>query len=304
MASVRLFLLTSIFGWITEAAEPVSKGHLLIIGGGSQPVEVRRRFVELAGGPAKAKILLLPMASREPESAGLDELVAFQKIGATNVQLLIASREQCSSPEILSRLDRVSGVFFGGGDQTLLAHILVGTPVQERLKTLFRDGAVIGGTSAGAAILSQVMITGEEVSPRNASEKFTSIRQGNIVTAEGLGFITNAVIDQHFIARRRLNRLFSVVLERPQLLGVGIDESTAVVINPDNTFEVLGENSVMVLNARGAGSIRSDPAGNLGGRAIQVDLLLRGDRFDLTRGVALKSSLLKRRSEPGSALQE
>ena len=156
--------------------------------------------------------------------------------------------------------------------------------MHQKLKDLYARGAVIGGTSAGAAIMSQVMITGEELLNDDKANAFKFIKKGNIETAVGLGFLTNAIIDQHFIKRKRLNRLFSVVLEHPQLLGIGIDESTAIIVNPDEMFEVLGESAVMVIDPRSATRIRADHSGNLSARDIKTHLLMAGDRFDMRTG--------------------
>jgi cyanophycinase len=101
--------------------------------------------------------------------------------------------------------------------------------------------------------------------------------------------LTNAVIDQHFIKRKRLNRLFSIALEHPDLVGIGIDESTAIVVNPDDTFEVIGESAVMVIDPRKASGIRTDKSGNLSARNIRTHILVAGDRFDLMIGKTINS---------------
>ena len=132
--------------------------------------------------------------------------------------------------------------------------------------------------------MSEVMITGEELVNHDKANAFRSIQQSNIETTAGLGFVTNAIIDQHFIQRKRCNRLFSVVLEHPNLVGIGIDESTAVLMNPDQTFEVLGESTVMVMDARSATNIRTDQNGHLAVADTKVHLLLAGDGFDLKSG--------------------
>jgi cyanophycinase len=152
------------------------------------------------------------------------------------------------------------------------------------LHELFRRGGVLGGTSAGAAVMAETMITGEEHGIPTEEERFRSIQRNQIETAHGFGFITNAIIDQHFITRKRLNRLFSVVLENPKSLGIGIDEATAIVVGPEQEFEVVGERNVMVIDARHASEIRANPNRRLSAADLRVHILTAGDRFDLRRG--------------------
>src|SRR6185295_15664823 len=130
--------------------------------------------------------------------------------------------------------------------------------------------------------------TGEELLNDDKTNAFKFIKRNNIQTVEGLGFLTNAVIDQHFIKRKRLNRLFSIALEHPNLVGLGIDESTAIVVHPDATFEVIGEGAVMVIDPRKANGIRTDQSGNLSARNIQTHILVAGDRFDLASGQTIE----------------
>jgi len=265
-----------------------SKGYLFIIGGGRQPAEMTRRFIELAGGGSKSKIIVIPMASESPAESGEFQVAEFNSHGATNVESLVLTHEEATNRAAAARLDGATGVFFTGGDQSRLAALIVGSPVRQKLKELYAHSAVMGGTSAGAAVMSKVMITGEELLNDDKTNAFKFIKRNNIQTVEGFGFLTNAVIDQHFIKRKRLNRLFSVVLEHPNLVGIGIDESTAIVMNPDDTFEVIGESAVMVIDPRKADGIRTDKSGNLSARNIQTHILVAGDRFDLTSGKTIR----------------
>jgi cyanophycinase len=145
-------------------------------------------------------------------------------------------------------------------------------------------GAVIGGTSAGAAIMSRVMITGDQRGEPDRKADFAVVRRGATLTSTGLGLVTNAIVDQHFIARRRQNRLVGVTLEHPELIGVGIDEATALVVLPDGSWEVEGDGSVMVFDARGVKVRQEGPHANLGANGVGFHLLLPGDRWDPTAG--------------------
>lgn len=272
-------LLIALLGALSVTAAE-TKGHLFIIGGGRQPAGMMKKFVELAGGTNEARIIVMPMASEDQASAGASQVKEFKSLGVAHVGAVALSRAEATNRSTTTRLDGATGIYFTGGDQSRLAAVLVNSPIQHKLKQLYANGAVIGGTSAGAAIMSEVMITGEELLNSDKANPFKSITRHNIETTAGLGILTNSVIDQHFIKRKRLNRLFSVVLEHPKLIGIGIDESTAIVVKPDDTFEVIGDSAVMVIDARKANRVHSDANGNLSAADIKTHLLLAGDRFD------------------------
>jgi cyanophycinase len=273
-----LACLWLLFSLALRAADVPGQGSLVIVGGGGMPDVVLGRFVRLAGG-ASARIVVMPMASGVPDEAARDAAADFARAGATNCRAMRLDRAQADADPAVRALAGVRGVFFSGGDQSRLAAALVGTRVAARLHALHREGAVIGGTSAGAAIMSAVMLTGEERGRPEGARDFAVIRKGSVVVAEGLGFVTNAVIDQHFVARRRQNRLFAAVLERPALLGAGIDERTALVVGPDGSWEALGDGVVTVVDARRA-AVAADRRGNLSAVGVALHLLADGMRFD------------------------
>jgi cyanophycinase len=220
------------------------------------------------------------MASAEPVESGAAMVERLKAAGVRDVASLLISRERAGTEEVLNALDRATGIFFTGGDQLRLATNLVGTPVHRKLHEIYRRGAVIGGTSAGAAIMSAVMITGEQRAHPRAENLFTTIQNSNVLTAAGLGFVTNAIVDQHFIARKRQNRLFALVLEHPNLLGVGIDEDTALVVSPLGNFEVIGDGSVMIFDARASPGAKVAENANFSARDVRTHLLVKGEQFD------------------------
>jgi len=144
----------------------------------------------------------------------------------------------------------------------------------------YEAGGVIGGTSAGAAVMSEIMITGDEKRTVDDDHAFETIEADNIVTARGFGFIKAVIIDQHFVRRKRHNRLISLVAEHPGILGVGIDESTAIVVNPDDTFDVIGERSVIVYDFSEA-KVKIFPTKDVGAHNGRMHILKQDDRFDL-----------------------
>lgn len=257
------------------------KGRLVIVGGGERTSEVMDRFIELAGGGEKGQFIIFPMASSTPDTAGMELTAEFKSRGAKNVESLSFSKEQASVPGFADRLDRATGIWFSGGDQIRHTAAILGTPVHQKLKELYRRGTVMGGTSAGAAIMSRIMITGDELINKDTRNAFVSIMKGNIQTVEGIGFLEHAIVDQHFVKRKRLNRLISVVLEHPGHPGIGIDEGTAIVVNPDGSCDVLGEGTVVVFDARKATGIHSDKSGNLAVRNVEMNIYSAGESFDL-----------------------
>lgn len=264
-------------------AQVAAKGTLFIVGGGPQPPALVEEFVRLAGGRGKARIAVFAMASSEGLTGGEEKAADLRALGATATNIYV-TREQALTDSVARLLDGVTGVWFGGGDQVRLANVLLDTPTLRAIRARFDAGAVVGGTSAGAAVLSTPMITGDEKRPGGArppsdsSDNWLTIDRDDVITVEGFGFVTNAIIDQHFVRRKRHNRLISLVLERPQHLGVGIDESTALVIGPDGVWRVLGASVAVIYDARRA---KVSAAGTtLGASSIQMHVLPAGSRFN------------------------
>jgi cyanophycinase len=278
-------VLGMIFGAVSEAQ--VTRGRLFIIGGGKRPPEMMRQYLDFAGGEGHARIIVIPNASSEPETTGTEQAEQFTRLGAASASCLYLRREEAMKESSAHLLDGATGIFFSGGDQSLLTRDLLHTPVHRKIHELYATGAVIGGTSAGAAVMSEVMITGDETLNLDSTNAFVFIRRGNIVTTEGFGFVKTMIVDQHFLRRKRYARLISVVLEHPKLVGVGIDEATAVVVQPDSILSVTGEGSVLILDARGAGESRTDTRGNLSIAGVSMHLLVPGDRYDARTGVVV-----------------
>jgi cyanophycinase len=271
---------------------PLGTGHLLLVGGGPIPDSIRRRFVELAGGAGNARIVVFPMASEDPE-AGVGAIQEFEALGA-RAERIVLDRAAASTDAAAHRLVGVTGIWFGGGDQSRQTAALQGTPVEAAIHQRYREGAVVGGTSAGAAVASTPMITGDEKrpggsrppkDPSDSSSAFLTIARDNIVTKDGFDLLPGAIVDQHFVRRRRHNRLISLVLEHPELIGVGIDESTALEVDPDGTWRVLGESVAVIYDARHA-FITPPGAGSLGAADVRMQILPAGSVYDPRSGKA------------------
>lgn len=272
---------------------PVPKGQLVLVGGGEKPAAAMRKFVELAGGP-EASIVVIPTASEEPDIVEYYDNLFRKDLGCTQVSVLdIKTREDAANPAFAKRVREARGIFFGGGDQARITRALLDTPVGAAVADAFARGAVVGGTSAGTACQSALMITGEG--------DFTTIRAGAVELAPGLGLFRGVIVDQHFVARQRSNRLLSVILEHPELLGVGVDEDTAIWVAPDGTLEVIGSGSVIVFDAAKATVSRAASADGkdlLGVRGLRVDVLLPGDRYDLNKRAPIARADNDRRKGP------
>jgi cyanophycinase len=255
-----------------------SKGKLLIVGG-AQTKEIEKKFVELAGG-ADARIIIIPNAGSEPKRMSEIEQKTFNKLGAT-ADYILFTRETADDEANLKKMDWANAVFFTGGDQSDLTRDMLDTKLLAKVFNIYHSGGTVGGTSAGAAVMSEVMITGNELVHNDSTNSFVTIEKNNIETKRGFGFLKNAIIDQHFLKRKRHNRTISALIEHPNLFGIAIDESTSIIVYPDDTFEVFGNNQVLVYDPTNATNIREDFKGNLGISNMKLHVLINGDKFDM-----------------------
>ena len=266
------------------------RGSLLIVGGGPIPDALIARFVELAGGRGRARILAIPMASEDAD-AGVEIVGDFRRLGA-QAERFVLTRSEADSEAAARRIAGATGVWFGGGDQARLMAVLSGTRAEAGLRDLYlRGGGVLGGTSAGAAVMSTPMITGDERHPggdrppaKDSSDAFMTIARDDVVTASGIDLVSGVIVDQHFVRRRRHNRLLSLVLENPRLVGIGIDESTAVEVPPEGPWRVLGASVAVVYDARAAKI--TPPGTTLGAADLKLSVLPAGSTYDVTAGTA------------------
>ncbi len=205
-------------------------GTLVICGGGKLPDAVRDRFMDLAGG-AKAKLVVIPTASAAADGPNAaSSLEPWKKYKPATLTLLhTRDPKRADAAAFVKPLTAATAVWFGGGDQSKIMAAYRGTAVERELHKLLQRGGVIGGTSAGAAVMSKVMITG-------GNPKAT--------VGTGFGFLTHFVVDQHFLKRKREQRLLGVLAAHPGLAGLGVDEETAVLVR-GRAIGVLG-NSVAV----------------------------------------------------------
>ncbi|MBL8857008.1 MAG: cyanophycinase [Planctomycetes bacterium] len=246
------------------------KGKLVVVGGGGTTPEIIERALELAGGKS-ARMLIVAQASSNPD-AGDESKVFWMEKGATNVHVLDLADEALALREV----EQAAFIWMPGGDQSRLYDELAKTKVAAAIKKRYLEGAVVGGTSAGAAVQSQVMLIGGE------KADLKSVRSGGSETAPGLGVWPEVIVDQHFVKRQRFTRLLACVLDHPELVGVGIDEKTAVVVT-GSQIEVLGESTVLVVDARSARKAATKDAELHSATDLKLHVLRRGDKLDLAQ---------------------
>ncbi len=225
-------------------AQSPRTGHLVIVGGAEDRLQDRvilRKFVEYAGGP-RARIRLITAASGVPEAVAQSYTQAFGELGAQDFAVLpLSDRDSAFSDSLRQDILQADGIFMSGGDQSRLMAAIWETPVLGAIHQAFHfRGACIGGTSAGAAVMSRHMIS--------QGPALLRPRKDAIDTDIGLGLLPAAVVDQHFSERRRLARLLSALAQRPDLLGVGIDEDTALVVERGVAIEVIGKGVVTLVD--------------------------------------------------------
>jgi len=219
-----------------------TRGYVIPIGGAEERTGaqmVLKRFVRLCGG-RKAYIAIIPTASNLPDT-GDKYIEIFNKIGVRQaVSLPINERSETEREDYLEHLDQADGIFITGGNQLRLSTILGGTEVAKKIRRLNAKGVHIAGTSAGAAIMPEHMIAGGDAGAAPSAD--------GVNLAPGLGLTNALLIDQHFSQRHRLGRLLTAISYNPFMLGVGIDEDTAIFIDPEHSFEVVGSGAVTVID--------------------------------------------------------
>jgi cyanophycinase len=259
------------------------KGSLLIIGGNEDKqgeCTILRKFVAMAGG-REARIALVTTATEHPRGAGEEYRAIFTSLGAANVGVVAAANRQAANERCqVEELEDCTGVFFTGGDQLRLTSILGGSEIDAAIRRACGRGAVIAGTSAGASVMSDTMIV-------DGSSSDTP-KKAMLSMAHGMGLLEEVVIDQHFAQRGRINRLLAAVAQNPHILGVGIDEDTALTVSPQRIFEVIGSQTVTVIDGKRvvhsniSESQRYDP---LALTNIILHILPSGYGYDLKRRV-------------------
>jgi cyanophycinase len=255
-----------------------TRGQLVIIGGAEDKegdCKILREFVRCAGG-TKARIAIMTVATSLPREVGEDYTRVFERLGAEDIRIVdTVTRDDARSSSALEAIEKATGVFFTGGDQARITSIIKGTELDTAIHKRFSEGMVVGGTSAGAAVMPDVMIV--------EGDSETNPRVNIVEMGPGMAFLPGVVIDQHFSQRGRLGRLISALAQQPAVLGFGIDENTAIVVS-GNQFEVVGEGAVTVIDESGVthtnlGEVLKDE--DLAICGAKLHILPHGYKFDL-----------------------
>lgn len=240
-------------------------------------MEMVKQLIELSGVERGKYIVVLPMSSEDVDTAAYWAMKQFKDQGVVNITWFNFDEGGEFEQSKLDSIENAGMVYISGGDQNRFMKIAKGTPLADAIRNAYKKGSVIAGTSAGAAVQSKKMITGNQLMHPQMNG-YKTIQPKNIELTEGLGLIESAIIDQHFIWRERNNRLISVAIENPNELAIGIDESTAILVE-GATAKVFGIGQVMVLNATQAEVTIADSL--LGAKNIRMDIHIPGDTFSL-----------------------
>lgn len=251
-----------------------AKGSLVIVGGGLRDLSILKRFLDLAGGPYQPIVVIPTAGEADTYDDAWDGLRQFREAGATNLKVLhTRDRNVADTDAFVAPIREARGVWFGGGRQWRLADAYLNTRTHRELRALLDRGGVIGGSSAGATIQGSFLARGDT----KGAETMIGDHQ------EGFAFLKNVAIDQHLLRRNRQFDLIPLIESRAELLGIGIDEDTAIVVRGDR-FDVIGRSYVVIYDAQR----RLDSGG-------QFYFLAPGDEYDLKAREAKRPT---RRTEP------
>jgi cyanophycinase len=258
-----------------------ARGQLVAIGGAedkTSDMAILKRVLDLAPEDNR-EVAVLATASGIPDEVLPAYEAAFGQLGAGRMHLMdVQTRAAAADPENVGRVERAGVVFFTGGDQLRLTHVLGGSKLLEAVRRRYQDGAVVAGTSAGAVAMSKTMIYNGAAAD--------ALRKGAVKMTGGLGFVEDVVIDSHFLERGRFTRLMEVGASNPEYLGLGLGEDAGVIFHRGRVLEAIGGGHVILVDSRGLG--RSNLADIADGDPVAVEgvimhALISGYGYDLDR---------------------
>ncbi|HCW05892.1 MAG TPA: cyanophycinase [Cytophagales bacterium] len=253
----------------------IAKGTLVIIGGGNRDTTLMQELINVSGWKQGDWISIATMASRW-DSAYLSMNNEFRFYTKSNVRCIRIDSITVKNKLVLDSMRQSKIIYLTGGDQSVFMNHIRGTAFKKMINGAYQSGVTIAGTSAGAALMSERMLTGNQLESKEYTSTVKVIHNGNMEIAEGLGLLSNVIIDQHFIVRSRTNRLLSAVLSNQGLDGIGIDESTAIIIR-DTTARVAGLSQVMVY--RSPNQLTHGKNKLVGTPQLNLSVYLPGEKF-------------------------
>lgn len=272
-----LLLFAGAKGWAQSGA--AAKGNLFIIGGGLRSAELVQTLIKTAGLKEKDYIIVLPMSSGEPEASFKSISKQLSAASANSIGCLNFDASTVNNKQWLDSLKRAKLVFITGGDQNRFMKVVLHTPVYKAIHQAYQNGATVAGTSAGAAVMSKYMITGEQLlGDTTYHATFDKLWGGNVEFEEGMGLVETVIIDQHFMKRSRYNRLLSALNAHPDFDCIGIDEDTAIIIH-GKTVKVAGTSQV--LRIADPVNIKTDKNHLIKMDGLKFSIYTPGDKFKL-----------------------
>jgi len=250
------------------------------MGGGDRPPSLMRSLLETAALKDNDYVVVLPMSSKEPDTAYYYFKADLETLCGNAIVNFNFTKERVADKGWLDSLEKAKLIFITGGDQERFMDVVVNTPVCNIIQKAYRNGATIAGTSAGAAVMSKYMITGRELTDTAYHPTFRKIEDKNIELKQGLGLIDNAIIDQHFVARSRYNRLLSALAAYPKIACIGIDEATAIIVQR-NKVKVSGQSQVIVM--KNPDKLTVTKRGLIKFSDIRFSIYTDGDEFTLDK---------------------
>ena len=264
-AMKKIFVRSTLLAWLVAVLVVAATGQqrLLVVGGGDRPDDAVKKFVEWSGGE-KARLLMITWASGVPEESFAALKRDFSIVPSAAIEhAAMRPLDAEKRAKFIEQLKTATGIFFSGGDQNRIMDVLADEELLKLVRAKYAAGTPFGGTSAGAAVMSDPMMTGDA--------DLKKLDGSKVGVRKGLGLIPNVIFDQHFLVRQRHNRLLGLIMVNPKMLGIGIDEDTAVLIEDDRKLRVVGATHVMFVHSSGAG------------KPYLLSFLGPGEMFDLKK---------------------
>ncbi|MEB3215934.1 MAG: cyanophycinase [Nostocales cyanobacterium 94392] len=276
-------------------AQDSTRGALLIIGGAEdkqRECEILREFIRYAGG-TKARVAIITSATDLPIEVGQEYIRIFEQLGVEDVRIVdTRSKKDADSESALQDIDKATGVFFTGGDQARIVDTIKDTQLDAAIHRRLSEGMIVAGTSAGAAIMPDIMIVD--------GDSETHPRMEIVKMCPGMGFLPGVIVDQHFSQRARMGRLISALAQQKQaVLGFGIDENTAMLV-VDDKIRVIGEGAITIIDSTDVTHSNIDDILIDEGLAIidaKLHILPQGYEFDLETRKAIPNQLIVKSEE-------
>ena len=277
--SFKLFAISAAILFFNFGHSQTPKGTLFIIGGGNRSDQLMNELLTISSLQKKDYVVVLPMSSEEPDSAYFYFKKQVEKLTPNPIVMLNFNKQTATNLALVDSLQNAKLIFISGGDQSRFMKVVSNTPVFKAIHQAYQNGSTVAGTSAGAAVMCENMITGNQKLESKYTATFDNIRYDNLETALGLGLIKNVIIDQHFLKRSRYNRLLSGLVEFPTHIGIGIDESTAIIVR-NKEIEIVGESEVIVV--QNPVEIMKSPRNNVVSiKKLDMSIYYEGQKFNI-----------------------